>query len=366
MMSERELRTWVKLSRLSRVRRWSDQQSLFGAPATPEKLLYQFNKQFNQRNQNLFLVLITRFVFRVLSPRWVFKKGFVLWRRFYIRFLRALVFFLSHHLPVVLKAHIMRPFQARYARREEARVRQLRWQRLPDDPVKPDRKFLITLVNAPLSVASAERCLASAKRYGEDHDIEIVPAVDRFHSEEFFIRHNLTFDAAWEIRNNPEEDDPYALMGCFASHFQLWMRCLELDKPIIVLEHDALFHSSIPSLRFKHVIALNEPLPGYIRDYSLTSIDPGRPGGEVFYPWHRVTDTCAYALKPEGAKLLLERATQQTVPPVDHYMCKQYVDLLWWAHPLLIEHDRQYSSIAPEAGLKGYGRRTEFWQDYPQ
>ena len=29
-------------------------------------------------------------------------------------------------------------------------------------------------------------------------------------------------------------------IACFLSHYSLWCRCLELDKPIVILEHDAV------------------------------------------------------------------------------------------------------------------------------
>jgi GR25 family glycosyltransferase involved in LPS biosynthesis len=34
--------------------------------------------------------------------------------------------------------------------------------------------------------------------------------------------------------------------GCFLSHFLLWEKCIELDEPIMILEHDALMIRPLP------------------------------------------------------------------------------------------------------------------------
>lgn len=33
-------------------------------------------------------------------------------------------------------------------------------------------------------------------------------------------------------------------LGCFASHFKLWEKCLELDQPIVIMEDDIIIHAS--------------------------------------------------------------------------------------------------------------------------
>ncbi|HGO5851283.1 TPA: glycosyltransferase family 25 protein [Mannheimia haemolytica] len=35
----------------------------------------------------------------------------------------------------------------------------------------------------------------------------------------------------------------FSQLGCWASHYRLWEKCVELDTPIIVLEDDAILHS---------------------------------------------------------------------------------------------------------------------------
>ena len=202
-------------------------------------------------------------------------------------------------------------------------------------PVRLHRKFIITLTDLPMSVEAAERCIASARQCGEERGLEILPAVDRFQSQAFFSQHGLTW------RRYDETTDSDAGMGCFASHYTLWQRCIELGEPIIVLEHDAVFRFPVPPLRFKHVIMLGEP---FYFSYCLKKISAHKKR-EIFHYWRFLMGTHAYAITPEGARRLVEAAHRQLLPPVDLHMCKRNVDLLYF-HPCPITLDVRFTSIS--------------------
>ncbi len=219
-------------------------------------------------------------------------------------------------------------------------------------PVRPSKKFLITLTGLPLSVAAAERCLESAKRHGEDHDLEIVPAIDKFQSRDFFTRHGLT----WNRRSS--NFDPLAGMGCFSSHFKLWLRCMELGEPIVALEHDAVFRAPLPALRFKHVIMLGKPLFLNPSKLALIKAIGAHKQREVFHPWNFLMGTHCYAIAPEGACRLVEAARRQLLPPVDHFICKRYVNILYY-HPHPVDLDDRFTTIASTAP-----GGSPLWQDH--
>ena len=204
--------------------------------------------------------------------------------------------------------------------------------------VSPYKKFLITLTDTPLSVKSAERCIESAKRYGEDYNLEIMPAVSKSESVEFFIRNNLTFQAA---RSSPETLKTLAQMGCFASHFKLWRRCVELGKPVIALEHDAVFRAPVPDMRFKHVIVLSSY---HWRMISISKANSARTRGEKFHYKKHLYGTHAYAITPEGARRLIGAARKELLEPVDWFMHKKHVSILCY-YPLPIYEDPMFSSI---------------------
>jgi glycosyl transferase, family 25 len=113
-------------------------------------------------------------------------------------------------------------------------------------------------------------------------------------------------------------------LGCFASHYLLWEKCVQLSEPIVVLEDDALlfkreflsFYRSIPVLsakyecirlfdnRSKHHSAIPvEQMAGF----GISKFTKGHMG------------TTGYFLTPPGAKKFLSHA-QQWFLPVDIFM----------------------------------------------
>ena len=224
-------------------------------------------------------------------------------------------------------------------------------------PVRPHKKFIITLTRLPQSAQAAERCIESAKRHGEEPGLEIVSATDKFEALDFFKQHGLTW---LHIDDNFKSGkDPLPEMGCFASHYKLWQRCIELNEPIIVLEHDAVFVSPIPSLRFKHVIMLSKP---YYQpeNIDVLSIMPRVPK-EVFYPMDRLSSGHGYAVTPEGAHRLVAAAHRQLAIPTDAFINKRKVDILDY-QPYLIDFDTDFSTI----DVRPQSKTTpeEIWKNY--
>ena len=220
-------------------------------------------------------------------------------------------------------------------------------------PVKPAKKFIITLTNLPASAAATERCIKSAQQYGEDDDLEIMPAIDKFQALDFFTQHGLTWNARATGHNS------LAGMGCFSSHFKLWLRCIELDEPIIVLEHDAIFRASLPALKFKHVIVLGRPTYDSLL-HIVEGINPS-PRRAISQPWEALAGTHAYAIKPAGARKLVTAASRELLLPADHFMCKSHIDILYF-HPYPVDLDIHFSTIANHCAVGP--SNEEAWKNY--
>jgi len=113
-------------------------------------------------------------------------------------------------------------------------------------------------------------------------------------------------------------------IGCWASHYLLWQRCVESGQPIIVLEDDITL---LPS--FAQLLQALPELPEQVSYFRLHAGD--RPST----PWYRFGDfvlhrywrsplcTLGYYLAPAAAAQLLRHA-EHWVLPVDDYM-----DLAW-------------------------------------
>ena len=129
-------------------------------------------------------------------------------------------------------------------------------------------------------------------------------------------------------------------MGCFASHFSLWRKCIELGQPIIILEHDAIFVSQIPSLRFKHINSLS-----YSSDWDSQIVKYPRRNGENYYPFACLRGAGSYAITPEGAHLLVEDAHHGVAFAVDNFIRLSIVNIVEY-YPSPIHQMTYFSSIS--------------------
>ncbi|HAT8530563.1 glycosyltransferase family 25 protein [Vibrio vulnificus] len=110
-------------------------------------------------------------------------------------------------------------------------------------------------------------------------------------------------------------------LGCFASHYLLWEKCIELNEAIIIIEDDAQLEDS-----FKELIAgIQELEPyGYVR---LFVNGRKRPFVKIgLYKEYDIVEyqrgpgaTRAYFITPEAAQKFINSA-QEWLLPVDDYM----------------------------------------------
>lgn len=122
----------------------------------------------------------------------------------------------------------------------------------------------------------------------------------------------------------------YSLMpgekGCFASHFDLWQRCVELNHPIVVLEDDIdvldNFKRVVPIL-IKHADKY-----GFIR--LLTFLDDKHivfresiEGINIVGYKKPALGTPGYVISPKAAFALIE-ATQEWFEPVDDFIDNEW------------------------------------------
>ena len=134
-------------------------------------------------------------------------------------------------------------------------------------------------------------------------------------------------------------------ISCFMSHYNLWLKCIKDDKPIMILEHDAFFTRnfdySIIEDRFKgDILALNSPMGATrraklydtkIKEMYKSKAKPPKDGINItLVPWiddktipQGLPGNSAYIIKPAGAKKLVELTNEHGIWPNDALMCKQ-------------------------------------------
>ena len=114
--------------------------------------------------------------------------------------------------------------------------------------------------------------------------------------------------------------------GCYASHYLLWQKCIELNRPIVILEDDA-----IPLAGFKDALAELECLHrtyGYIRLEtqfgSHSKINSVNTCIDLVFWDANDMRTGGYSISPEGAKAFLDASTRWLYS-VDYFIGSSYL-----------------------------------------
>ncbi|WP_052880234.1 glycosyltransferase family 25 protein [Vibrio coralliirubri] len=119
-------------------------------------------------------------------------------------------------------------------------------------------------------------------------------------------------------------------LGCYASHFLLWEKCVEIDQPIIVIEDDALLYKN-PFLNFMQDIPEIPDSIECIRLFnnkrrkfkSYSVLECNSTSIHKFTKGHM--SATAYFLRPSGAKKLLQNSKEWYMA-VDIYMDRFWVN----------------------------------------
>ena len=217
------------------------------------------------------------------------------------------------------------------------------------------KAFVITMIGHLYSEESANRCIVSAHNHGVC--VNKFTAVTKDTVEKIMADHNLV----WSWANNNTENTicpftglkqfPYTSgdlrnkMACSMSHYLLWKLCVEINEPILILEHDAVFVQSLPEIDFKGSIQINNPARGGYRGnqhsqdmhirgtngvHSLTRkrpVDSLIPDG--------FSGNSAYIVKPWAAQEFINAFHKYGVWPNDATICLQLFPWLEEYYPFI-------------------------------
>ena len=96
------------------------------------------------------------------------------------------------------------------------------------------------IIHVPTNVVSldlANRCLQSCKKL--NYSAQLYQGFDGTGSEIIVPEHIM--NQSWiKWLKVTDHFQSLAEVACSLSHISLWVRCMELDRPIVILEHDAI------------------------------------------------------------------------------------------------------------------------------
>ena len=203
------------------------------------------------------------------------------------------------------------------------------------------KAFVITLFNDKYSVQSAENALKTARQMNDDLHIEMVRAVTPKGIEDY------TYSYPKEGETSIYEDmtlvgykakDVSKKIACSLSHMHLWEKCVEMDDPIMILEHDAVFTRKFKlgklmnEIQDGDIVMINDPRGATRRsqlyheniirwDKGLNTID-GVNGTDENAP-DGLAGNSAYIITPSAAKKATELQKSIGIWPNDALLCKQ-------------------------------------------
>jgi len=127
----------------------------------------------------------------------------------------------------------------------------------------------------------------------------------------------------------------HGAQGCWHSHWSLWSHCVDIDQPIIVLEHDAYINDEWP-----------QDIDLYTCVWKLYRPDGrGERLNSVTGQWS--CGSWAYTLTPQFARQLIDFSRANGAQAVDKQLGKSAIPWQYWSSDLVTHSpDVQISSTA--------------------
>jgi GR25 family glycosyltransferase involved in LPS biosynthesis len=185
------------------------------------------------------------------------------------------------------------------------------------------KTFVIALKDHPISESQLKDCLNGAKKH--NWQVEVFWGV---------YGNRLTAKRWKDIGIRSYIGKPGA-EGCWVSHYNLWNKCIELNKPIVVLEHDAVIQRPWQSLEIdKSLIKLH-------RHYRKDPMNE-KWNHPVCGRWS--PSTHAYCITPDHASILTEAAKNLGAHPADVFMGSNIISVELLGEPELVARQNSYST----------------------
>ena len=158
-------------------------------------------------------------------------------------------------------------------------------------------------------------CVQSLERHGWQY--EVVPAVDGSKvTEADWQRTGVTMSDLGKMKRRP------GAQGCWLSHFGLWQRCVRNNRPMVILEHDALVTAPWPE-----DLDIDTQL---IKLYNSAEckINPR------FGLWSKGSH--AYTLTPQQAQTLITDAREKQAQSVDKHLGDRVLPWTFYRQDLVV------------------------------
>lgn len=222
------------------------------------------------------------------------------------------------------------------------------------------KAFCITLVDHYYSLKCGKRCIESAREVGKI-EVEMFPGIGKDSAEcvmagrglRWTYKANTTCPVTGLYMTDYHKANREAKIGCAMSHHSLWKRCVELDEPILILEHDVVFLRAFEEFEFHGICQINDPSGAtpFGDRWSRSMVARGTTGVHPKQWVQRnrnipdgLAGNSAYVIKPFAAQELMDKYRDLGVWPNDATMCKQLFPYLQEYFPFVTRVEQRMST----------------------
>ena len=183
------------------------------------------------------------------------------------------------------------------------------------------KAVVIYLPEVPHTVQASKVAVDTAKQFGLD--VELFVGYTPTRADAYIKQEKLKmYDPGpklFRIKNKKG-----GVRGCMVSHLNVWKKCIALDEPIVVLEHDSKVVSNTFLQSFQDVLHLDnhrwiDPDPDLGTDPKVQDFEWFRKGER------QLKGTYGYVVKPHAAKRLVQGAYEDGITASDMFVKDKYV-----------------------------------------
>ena len=224
------------------------------------------------------------------------------------------------------------------------------------------KSYIIHLSKIPSSLETALKVKEQLDSFGIDN--ELFEGSYGSEVKEMFEStnrgcHPWTFKGPSRLLSEESKKDlsTPGIMGCFYSHYRLWEKCVEINKPIMIFEDDVTFTRNFIPVDWQDVLIIVFGNATKSAKYYHYLTDPnGEPRAEK-YTQASMPGTPGYAIKPHAAKKLVDMY-KNTFLPSDNAMNKSVIEIEVHSHVM-------GRALSSDDGKKSLVRgKKDFWSTF--
>ena len=169
--------------------------------------------------------------------------------------------------------------------------------------------YIITVKGNAESEKLAFRCMVTCKEVGQP--VKLWPAFDGTNKRDIIVPPELKDQNYLKWIKQPNDKYSTTQIAVFFSHLSLWAHCAAIDRPIIILEHDAVVVKRLERHNYYNCIQYL----GSKENMLTRKVPVGIPPHGSIYNghWRFICRAHAYAIDPPIARNLLSYAIREGI-----------------------------------------------------